>query len=40
LLAVSHLFPEAGDMNVQEKFLAFCEQISGIRFPADHAIYK
>jgi NAD(P)-dependent dehydrogenase (short-subunit alcohol dehydrogenase family) len=26
--------PEAGDPVVQEKFLALCEQISGVRFPA------
>jgi NAD(P)-dependent dehydrogenase (short-subunit alcohol dehydrogenase family) len=25
--------PEAGDMNVQEKFLALCAEISGISFP-------
>jgi NAD(P)-dependent dehydrogenase (short-subunit alcohol dehydrogenase family) len=28
--------PAAGDITVQEKFLAMCEQISGVHFPADH----
>ena len=27
----------AGDVNLQEKFLSLCEQISGIRFPDDRA---
>ncbi len=27
--------PQAGDVDVQEKFLALCEHISGVRFPAD-----
>jgi NAD(P)-dependent dehydrogenase (short-subunit alcohol dehydrogenase family) len=26
---------QAGDTMVQEKFLAFCERVSGVRFPAD-----
>ncbi len=29
-----HFLPEAGDPVVQEKFLALCEEISGISFPA------
>jgi len=28
---------EAADINVQEKFLAFCEKISGVHLPADQA---
>ena len=27
--------PAAGDMDVQEKFLSLCEQLTGIHFPAD-----
>ncbi len=27
--------PAAGDMDVQEKFLSLCEQITGIHFPVD-----
>ena len=30
-----HFLPEAGDPVVQEKFLALCEEISGIGFPSD-----
>ncbi len=30
----AHYLPEAGDTVVQEKFLALCERISGVRFPA------
>jgi NAD(P)-dependent dehydrogenase (short-subunit alcohol dehydrogenase family) len=29
-----HYLPEAGHVLVQEKFLALCEQITGVRFPA------
>jgi len=30
-----HYLPQADDVDLQEKFLAMCEKISGIRFPAD-----
>lgn len=30
-----HYLPEAADTKLQEKFLALCEQISGVHFPAD-----
>ena len=30
-----HFLPEAGDPVIQEKFLALCEEISGIGFPSD-----
>jgi NAD(P)-dependent dehydrogenase (short-subunit alcohol dehydrogenase family) len=30
-----HHHPAASDINVQEKFLTLCEQITGVRFPAD-----
>jgi hypothetical protein len=28
-----HFLPEAGDPVVQDKFLAMCEEISGVAFP-------
>lgn len=31
-----HYLPAANDIKVQEKFLAMCEQITGVHFPADH----
>jgi len=31
----AHYLPAADDITVQEKFLALCEQISGVHFPAD-----
>jgi NAD(P)-dependent dehydrogenase (short-subunit alcohol dehydrogenase family) len=30
-----HHLNEAGDVNLQEQFLALCEEISGVRFPGD-----
>ncbi|MDD4968340.1 MAG: SDR family NAD(P)-dependent oxidoreductase [Paludibacter sp.] len=32
----AHYLPVAGDTSLQEKFLALCEQISGVRFPEDN----
>jgi len=31
----AHYHPEADNMALQDEFLAMCEQISGVRFPAD-----
>jgi NAD(P)-dependent dehydrogenase (short-subunit alcohol dehydrogenase family) len=31
-----HYLPAARDITVQDKFLAMCEQVTGVRFPADH----
>jgi NAD(P)-dependent dehydrogenase (short-subunit alcohol dehydrogenase family) len=31
-----HYLLEASDINVQQRFLALCEKISGVRLPADH----
>jgi hypothetical protein len=32
----AHYLPQAGDINLQKKFLTLCEQISGISFSIDN----